>query len=69
MALVKAVILGTVAAVAIPYAAGGADSEFVRWVTSGTVYFSVGALHLAWSWPIFCVVTLFTWLMTAWANR
>lgn len=69
MALVKAVIVGAVAALAVPYAIRSGSGQLVEWLHYGVVQFSAGGVHLAWSWPLFCIVTLFTWAMLAWANR
>jgi len=69
MALVKAVIAGAVAALAVPWVIRGGTGQFVEWLHYGLVQFSIGSVHLAWSWPLFCIVTLFTWAMLGWANR
>ena len=69
MALVKAVAAGTVAALAIPWVMRGGTSELVQWLHYGLVEVRFESVHFAWSWPIFCVVTLFAWAMLAWANR
>lgn len=69
MALVKAVLAGTVAAIAVPYVIRGGTSQFVEWLQFGVVEFNLAGVDFAWSWPIFCVVTLFTWAMLSWANR
>ena len=69
MPLGRAVIVGAIAALAIPYLAGGSDGGLGEWLGRGVVHFSAGGLHFAWSWPIFCVVTLLTWALLAAANR
>jgi hypothetical protein len=69
MPLVKAVVAGAIAAIAIPFFTRGADGQVSNWAGYGVVHLSVGGTHLAWSWPIFCIVTLFTWGLLAWANR
>ena len=69
MALVKAVLAGAVAAIAIPYVIRGGSGGFVDRLQTGLVQVSLGGVHFAWSWPLFCVVTLFTWAILAWANR
>lgn len=69
MALVKAVIAGAVAALAVPYVIRGGSGGFVEMLQYGLVHFSLGGVQIAWSWPLFCVVTLFTWAMLAWADR
>jgi hypothetical protein len=69
MALVKAVALGAVAAVALPYVAHGQAGEFAQWLQIGMVRLHVVGIALEWSWLIFSVVTLFAWAMLAWSNR
>jgi len=69
MPLVKAIVTGAIAAIAIPFVARGASGEMGNWVGYGLVHFNLGATHLGWSWPIFCIVTLFTWGLLAWSNR
>jgi hypothetical protein len=68
MPLVKAVIVGAVGALAIPWAIRGGTGQLVEWLHYGLVSFNVGSWHFAWSWPIFCVVTLFTWALVKWAG-
>lgn len=69
MPLVKAVVAGAIAAIAIPFLARGDEGELSGWASYGVVHFNIGATHLHWSWPLFCIVTLFTWGLLAWANR
>jgi hypothetical protein len=69
MALVKAVVAGIVAAVGVPYAMQGNTGQLGEWLQRGLVHFSLGNVELAWSWPLFCMVTLFAWGFLAWANR
>jgi hypothetical protein len=69
MALVKAVLAGAVAALAVPWAIHGGSGQLVELLHYGVVQFSIGGVQLAWSWPLFCIVTLFTWAMLGWANR
>jgi hypothetical protein len=67
MAIGKAAVIGAVAAVAIPYAAG-TEGQIAHWVNRGIVVLPFGP-NLHWSWMIFAIVTLFAWAMLAWANR
>jgi len=69
MALVKAIVAGAVAAVAVPYVIRGGSGQFVEWLHYGTVQISLGGVQFAWSWLMFSVVTLFTWALLGWANR
>jgi hypothetical protein len=68
MSLVKAVAAGVVGALAIPWAIRGGSGQLVELLHYGLVHAQVGDWHFAWSWPIFCVVTLFTWAMLKWAG-
>jgi hypothetical protein len=69
MALVKAVITGAIAAIAIPYIDAAGSGLMFEWLRYGVVHVTLAGRHFAWSWPVFCVVTLFTWALLAWANR
>jgi hypothetical protein len=69
MPLAKAVVTGAIAAIAIPFLTRGDNGEIGGWASYGVVHLDVGGTHLAWSWPIFCIVTLFTWGLLAAANR
>jgi len=69
MALVKAVAAGAVAATAVPYVLHEDEAALGGWIERGLVHFDVGGFHLSWSWPLFCVVTLFAWGLLAWADR
>ena len=68
MPLVKAVAAGAVGALAIPWAIRGGSGGVVEWLHYGLVHFSIGSWPVAWSWPIFCAVTLFTWALLKWAG-
>ena len=67
MPLVKAVIAGGVGALAVPWGIRGGTGQLVELLHYGLVNFSLGEWHFAWSWPVFCIVTLFTWAMLKWA--
>ena len=69
MPLGRAVIVGAIAAIAIPWLARGGNGELGEWIGRGVVHFSIGSVHLAWSWPLFCIVTLATWALLAAASR
>ena len=69
MALGKAVMIGAVAALAIPWAMHGETGQLGDWVQLGVVEFNIGGTGLRWSWPLFCAVTLFAWALIAWADR
>ena len=69
MALGKAIIAGAIAALAIPYVVRPDSGELGGLIQRGTMSFSLGDAHLAWSWPVFCIVVLFVWGLLAWANR
>lgn len=70
MALARAVVVGAVAAIAIPYLNSEDGGQLSEWLGRGVVHFTAGTFHLAWSWPIFCIVTLLAWaLLVAAKNR
>ena len=69
MALVKAVVVGAVAALAIPFVMRGDSDQLGEWLRRGVVRLAVADVTLFWSWPIFAAVTLFAWGMLAWSNR
>ena len=69
MPLGRAVIVGAIAALAIPYLNREGGGQLSDWLARGVVHASAGGLHFAWSWPIFCIVTLLTWALLAAANR
>ena len=69
MALTKAVMIGAVAALAVPWAMRGDPGQIGAWMQRGLVDFNLGSTHFLWSWPLFCVVTLFAWGFLAWAER
>jgi hypothetical protein len=69
MPLTKAVAIGAVAALAVPYALsdlGGRTGDAIR---AGLVHIDLGSLQLGWSWTIFAIVTLLAWGALAWASR
>ena len=69
MALGKAVLIGAVAALAIPFVMRGDAGQLSEWLRLGLAEFSLGGSTIAWSWPLFCAVTLFAWGFLAWADR
>jgi hypothetical protein len=69
MALGKAVLVGAVAALAIPFAMRGATGQLGEWLRLGVTELSLGDSTIVWSWPLFSVVTLFAWGFLAWADR
>jgi len=69
MALGKAVMIGAVAAMAIPWAMRGETGDLGSWVQLGVMQLSLGSAAIRWSWPLFAAVTLFAWGFLAWADR
>ena len=69
MAVGKAAIAGAIAALGLPWIFRGSSGQLADWVQAGMVHLNIGGVHLVWSWPIFCVVTLFAWALIAWAGR
>ncbi|HEX6377159.1 MAG TPA: hypothetical protein VFZ91_15715 [Allosphingosinicella sp.] len=69
MALGKAVLVGIVASLAIPYVFRHDTGQLGEWSRLGLVRFALGDTPLGWSLPLFAAVTLFAWLFLAWAER
>jgi hypothetical protein len=69
MALGKAVLLGVVASIAMPWALRGNSGRLGEWMQTGLIPFALGDTKLGWSLPLFAGVTLFAWLFLSWADR
>ena len=69
MALTKAVAGGLMAAIALPTALAGQTGAIGDQARALSDPLVLGSLHLAWSWTIFAVVTLFAWGCFAWAEK
>jgi hypothetical protein len=69
MALTKAVAGGFLAALALPTALAGEAGTLGDYARMFSDPLTLGGLHLAWSWTIFAVVTLFAWGCFAWAEK
>ena len=69
MALTKAVAGGLVAALALPTALAGQAGTLGDYARAFSDPLTLGSLHLAWSWTVFAVVTLFAWGFLAWADK
>lgn len=69
MAVGKAAIAGAVGALALPWVFRTGNGQLAEWVQGSSVHFNVAGVHLIWSWPIFCVLTLFAWALIAFSGR
>jgi hypothetical protein len=69
MALGKAVLVGVVASLAIPFILGDRVGQLSEWLRQGLVKFSVGGQELGWSLPIFAGVTVIAWLFLLWSEE
>ena len=69
MALGKAVLVGSVAALAVPWVMWNETGMLGEWVHLGVMQLSLAGTAIRWSWPLFCAVTLFAWGFLAWAER
>ena len=69
MALGKAVLIGSVAALAVPWVMWNETGTLGEWVHRGVMELSLGGTAIRWSWPLFCAITLFAWGFLAWAER
>jgi hypothetical protein len=69
MALGKAVLVGLVASLAIPYVFKSDHAQLGRWAEIGQIHFTIGDTPIGWSLPLFAGLTLFAWLFLSWAER
>jgi hypothetical protein len=69
MALAKGIAVGVVAAVAIPWVLADGEGQLSEWTRQGLLRFDAAGTEIPWSWPLFCVVTLFAWGFLAWSER
>jgi hypothetical protein len=69
MALGKAVLVGIVTSLAIPYVFRADQGQLGEWARIGLVRFTLGETPLGWSLPLFAGVTLFAWLFLSWSER
>jgi hypothetical protein len=69
MALGKAVLVGLVASLAIPYVFKSDHAQLGRWAEIGQIHFTVGHTPIGWSLPLFAGLTLFAWLFLSLAER
>jgi hypothetical protein len=69
MALGKAVLVGLVASIAVPYVLRSHSGQLGDWMRRGLIYFEVAGHPLYWSLPLFAGVTLIAWLFLSWADK
>jgi len=69
MALGKAVLVGLVASIAVPYVLRANAGQLSLWVRRGLLEFDVAGHQIHWSLPLFAGVTLVAWLFLSWADR
>jgi hypothetical protein len=69
MALGKALLVGAVAAIGVPYVMADETGRLGEWLHRGLVHPAWGEVAIPWSWPLFATVTLFAWGFLAWANK
>lgn len=62
MALTKAIILGGIGAIAVPFILGGSTTPMASLMAGMTIHGPNGA-SLVWSWPVFCIVTGAAWAL------
>ena len=62
MALTKAIILGGIGGIAVPFMVGGSTSPYVSLLAAMTIPGPNGTV-LMWSWPVFCFVTGVAWAL------
>lgn len=65
MPLTKAIMIGGIAGIAVPFAIGGSHGPIASLVATIPISGPHGTT-IPWSWPAFCTVTLAAWgLLTA----
>ncbi|HLL31152.1 MAG TPA: hypothetical protein VK403_09175 [Allosphingosinicella sp.] len=69
MALGKAVLVGVVASIAIPYVLRSHSGQLGDWVRRGLIDFEAAGHQIYWSLPLFAGVTLIAWLFLSWAEK
>jgi hypothetical protein len=69
MALGKAVLVGLVASVAVPYVLRSHSGQLGEWMRHGLIDFDVAGHAVHWSLPLFAGVTLIAWLFLSWADK
>jgi len=70
MELLKAALLGLVAAVALPMVFGGPSGAWMgSFAAYGTIAPMASSPGLLVSIPVFAGVTIFSWLFFGWSNR
>jgi hypothetical protein len=60
MALTKAIMLGGIGGIAVPFATSGLTGPIAGLLATMPIHGPQGIV-LPWSWPVFCLVTLSTW--------
>jgi hypothetical protein len=63
MTLVRSAIFGSLAALGVPTVMRGMDGTVSDFVHRTSTAFDIAGIWLRWSWPIFVVVTLFSFIM------
>ena len=69
MALGKAILVGLVASIAMPFVLRTHAGHLSEWVRLGLVEFEVAGHPIHWSLPLFAGVTLMAWLLLSWADK
>ena len=60
MALTRAIMLGGIGGIAVPFALAGSGGLLAGLVGTMTIHIAHGAA-IPWSWPVFCIITLAAW--------
>lgn len=62
MPLTKAIMLGGIGGIAVPFTMSGIDGPLSGMLGTILIH-GPGGTAVPWSWPIFCVVTLAAWCL------
>lgn len=69
MALPSAIMVGGIAAIAVPYVMADHQSELGTFLRDTSILIPIGSTQIIWSWTVFAIITLFAWGFFAWAQK
>jgi len=68
MGLLKAILIGLIAAIAVASVAQNLEGNLGEWLRLYNLHFEVSGVHLFISIPIFIGVGLFSWIFLFWSR-
>jgi len=61
--MIRSAIFGGLAALAVPTVLESVDGGVARFIRNTSMHFEITGIFFRWSWPIFVVVTLFSFIL------